>query len=180
MNTLRVALLAGIAAVLAAPGAGDLAQADNGRKRSLNADLDGYEEVPTLSTSGSGELRVRLGRNESSLEYKLEYEDLEGRITQAHIHLGRPAVNGGIIVWLCGTSTNPGPEGTPTCPGPSSGEVSGTITSADVVGPAPQGIEPGEFEELVRALREGAAYANVHTDKYPTGEIRGQVHRHGR
>jgi hypothetical protein len=57
--------------------------------------------------------------------------------------------------------------------------VSGTITSADVIGPAGQGIAPGEFDELVRALREGATYANVHTTLYPGGEIRGQIDGHG-
>jgi hypothetical protein len=53
--------------------------------------------------------------------------------------------------------------------------VSGTITPASVVGPAAQGIATGEFGELVRALRAGAAYANVHTTTFPAGEIRGQI-----
>jgi hypothetical protein len=34
---------------------------------------------------------------------------------------------------------------------------------------------PGEFEEAITAMRDGAAYANVHTVVYPTGEIRGQI-----
>jgi hypothetical protein len=175
MKILRFALLAGAAGLVAAPGPQD-AWADGGRNRSLNAELDGYQEVPmALSTGGSGELRVRFNRHGSSSEYKLSYEDLEGTVTQAHIHFGRPGVNGGISVWLCGTSTNPGPAGTPTCPGPNSGEVSGTITSAEVVGPEAQGIAPGEFDELVRAMREGATYANVHTDTRPGGEIRGHI-----
>jgi hypothetical protein len=53
--------------------------------------------------------------------------------------------------------------------------VSGTITPASVIGPAAQGIQAGEFAELVRALRAGAAYANVHTTTFPGGEIRGQI-----
>ena len=32
-----------------------------------------------------------------------------------------------------------------------------------------------EFGELVRALRAGAAYANVHTTTFGGGEIRGQI-----
>ena len=44
-----------------------------------------------------------------------------------------------------------------------------------MIGPAGQGIAAGEFAELVRALRAGAAYANVHTTAHPGGEIRGQV-----
>jgi hypothetical protein len=83
-------------------------------------------------------------------------------------------VNGGIVVWLCGTATNPGPPNTPSCPAGSSGEVAGTITAAQVQATA-QGIAANEFEELLAAIGEGATYANVHTTKYGGGEIRGQI-----
>jgi len=173
MKSLRVALLAGAVVFLALPGPQDLAQA-NGGKRSFDADLDGFDEIPmALSTTGSGEFRVKISRDEQSFEYKLSYEDLEGTVTQAHIHFGRRGVNGGITIWLCGTTSNPGPAGTPTCP--SSGEVTGTVTPADVVGPAGQGISPGQFEEVLKAMREGATYANVHSTLFPGGEIRGQI-----
>ena len=85
-------------------------------------------------------------------------------------------MSGGISAWLCGTTgTLAGPPGTPTCPGPHSGTVSDTIVPADVVGPTAQGIAPGEFAELVAAIRAGRAYANVHSDKFQAGEIRGQI-----
>jgi hypothetical protein len=38
-----------------------------------------------------------------------------------------------------------------------------------------QGIAPGEFEELLAAIRAGVAYANVHTSTFPGGELRGQL-----
>jgi hypothetical protein len=44
-----------------------------------------------------------------------------------------------------------------------------------VVGPTAQGIAPGEFAELVQAIRARAAYANIHTTAFPAGEIRDQV-----
>ena len=53
--------------------------------------------------------------------------------------------------------------------------VAGTIRAADVVGPTAQGIEPGEFAELVAAVRAGVTYVNVHSTKYPGGEIRAQL-----
>jgi hypothetical protein len=53
--------------------------------------------------------------------------------------------------------------------------VTGTITPADVIGPANQGIGPGEFDEFVAAIRAGVTYANVHTGSFPAGEIRGQI-----
>ena len=58
--------------------------------------------------------------------------------------------------------------------------MTGTFRAADVIGPAVQGIAPGEFDELVKALRAGVAYANVHTDLHPGGEIRGQLDDQGR
>ena len=89
----------------------------------------------------------------------------------AHVHFGREGVNGGVIAFLCGGG------GKPACP--ASGEVTGTIVPADVVGPADQGIAAGEFAEFVRALKAKAVYANVHTDTFGNGEIRGQVNGHG-
>jgi hypothetical protein len=55
--------------------------------------------------------------------------------------------------------------------------VTGTVTAADVVGPTGQGVSPGEFEEILDAMRAGVTYANVHTTKIPGGEIRGQIGR---
>ena len=43
------------------------------------------------------------------------------------------------------------------------------------MGPAGQGVSPGEFAELARAIQTGVAYANVHTAAFPAGEIRGQI-----
>ena len=48
-------------------------------------------------------------------------------------------------------------------------------------GAAGQGLAAGEFNELVRAIRAGATYVNVHTTGYPGGEIRAQLegNKHG-
>jgi hypothetical protein len=59
--------------------------------------------------------------------------------------------------------------------------MKGRLTAADVVGPQPPGtaatqqIVDGELEEVIAAIRAGAAYANVHTTPSPGGEIRGQI-----
>jgi hypothetical protein len=145
--------------------------------------LIGYEEVPAVSTVATGEFRSRISDDDTQIDYELSYADLEGSVTQAHIHLGQRGVNGGISVWLCGNASagppaiNP-PPGTPACP-PSPATVTGTLTAANVVGPAGQGIAAGEFAELIRAIRAGKTYANVHSTKFPGGEIRNQIHGGG-
>ena len=137
--------------------------------------LTGYEETPqTLSTTGFGDFQAKVRDHE--IRYRLTYGGLEGDITQAHIHLGAEATSGGVSAFLCRT-TQTTPAGTPDCVAGRSGTVTGTIEPADVIGPAGQGIGPGEYAELLRAIRAGATYANVHSSLYPTGEIRAQLER---
>ena len=140
------------------------------RRQQVKATLTGYQEVASVSSTGSGEIRVRV--DDGAIEFQLIYSGLEGDVLQSHIHLGQAGVNGGIMVFLCSNLGN-GPAGTPTCP--QSGEVTGVRMASDVVGPAGQGIAAGEFEEVIQAIRSGNTYANVHTSKHTGGEIRGQL-----
>ncbi|MCI0489700.1 MAG: CHRD domain-containing protein, partial [Blastocatellia bacterium] len=125
-----------------------------------------------LSTSGKGAFILRINNDETELSYELSYSDLEGEVAQAHIHLGQSGVIGGVMVFLC--SNVGGPPGTQLCP-PSPATVSGTLTAADVIGPSGQGIAAGEFAEVIRAIRAGATYVNVHSSLFPGGEIRSQI-----
>jgi CHRD domain len=168
----RVKLAVGVAALAAVAAAGTVAVAGGGD--SIREELTGYEEDPlVLSTTGNGSFRARIDERQQEISYRLSYADLEGSILQAHIHLGGAAQSGGISVFLCSNLGN-GPAGTPLCP-PAPDSVSGTLTPASVIGPAGQGIAAGEFAELVDAIRAGVTYANVHTSKYPGGEIRAQL-----
>ena len=173
MRQARVAWLAA-GAVLLALGFGDKALGDGGKK-SFKADLVGYEEPPSVSSTGSGDFKLKLNKERTSFEYELSYEGLEGTVTQSHIHIGQMGVNGGISIWLCGTPALPGPVGTPDCGGPNAGHVTGTVTAASVIGPSGQGVAVGEFDEVLRAMEEGVTYANVHSTRNPGGEIRGQI-----
>jgi hypothetical protein len=142
----------------------------------IQTTLTGYEEVPAVSTVASGEFRAMISRNDDAIDYELTYSGLQGVVQQAHIHVAQLSVNGSIVIWLCGTVTNPGPAGTQTCT-PGSGTFTGTITAANVVAgaTATQQLAAGELAEVIAAIRAGAAYANVHTDLSPGGEIRGQI-----
>ena len=57
------------------------------------------------------------------------------------------------------------------------GEVSGTLTAADVLAQAGNGIAAGEFAEVIALIRAGRTYVNVHSAKFPPGEIRSQIDR---
>lgn len=134
----------------------------------FHAELNSYQEVPSVSSTGFGELDARLVDDEV-IEYVFRYAGLEGGASLfAHIHFAQRNVNGGVSAFLCGGG------GKPPCP-PVEGEIVGTITPADVVGPNGQGIEPGSWPEFLRALRAGHTYANIHTTRWPGGEIRGQI-----
>lgn len=136
--------------------------------------LAGYQEVPSVSTRAEGVFQARASGDRAGFEYMLQYKDLQGAITQAHIHFAQKAVNGPIVVWLCGTAANPGPVGTQTCP--ASGTIRGEVRAANVLAaPATQQLAAGEIQEVIRAMHAGAAYVNVHTSISTGGEIRGQI-----
>jgi hypothetical protein len=163
------AFVAGVIAILLAVAGVAVAGADRGRGGDdFDARLSGYEETPsTISTVASGKFEADVDRGAQTIDYELSYDGLEGSVLFAHIHFGRRATSGGVSAFLCGGGDKP--------PCPQSGTVEGTIDAADVVGPTGQGIEPGAFDELVRAMEVGATYANVHSSKWQSGEIRGQL-----
>ena len=167
------ALIFVIPAVLAVA---TIAVADDGGKRNFTApSMVGYQEAPPNSTVASGSFEATLNSAGDEINYTLSYANLEAAVTQAHIHFGQRGVSGGISAWLCeGTLPSPSAS-TPACPPSTGGTVTGTITAAEIIGPTGQGIAPAEFAEVVRAIRAGMVYANVHTTKFPGGEIRGQV-----
>lgn len=146
----------------------------------IQAELTGYQEVPSVSTPASGQFTAQISRDDGMIEYELSYSGLIGTVQQSHIHVAQPAVNGSIVIWLCQTTTTPAPAAvaglTPFCP--ESGTVTGQITAANVIGASTtsQQITAGELDEVIAAIRAGVAYANVHsTPLNPGGEIRGHI-----
>lgn len=150
--------------------------------------LNGFNETgavpgPTAAasgailTNGTGTLELDLDKSTQTATYTLTYSGLTSPVTQSHIHFGKVHVSGGIMVWLCQTTAVPGPTGTPICPEPS-GTVTGTISASSVQAIATQNVTAGDFDALTDALESNTAYSNIHTMKFPAGELRGQVH-HG-
>jgi hypothetical protein len=159
-------------ALLAVAGVASYAIAGGGGNGLGPNRLVGYEENPDISTAAKGSFRAKINRRAETISFKLTYSGLEGTVQQAHIHFGKRAVNGGIAAFLCSNLPDPPPD-TAACP--QSGTVEGVIEPEDIIGPLEQGIEPMNFNELVAALRRGNTYANVHSSKWPGGEIRAQI-----
>src|SRR6266496_437163 len=147
------------------------------------ARLSGFFEIGALNnntgailTNGTGKLTLDVDQN--SATYSLTYSGLGSNVTQAHFHFGKVHVAGGIYAFLC-TNLGNGPAGTPACP-PAGGTVTGTITAADILAVPGQNVTAGDFAVPLLALAADAVYANVHTVRFPAGEIRGQVNKGGR
>jgi hypothetical protein len=164
-----------LSSLLATP----IASADDSHTEEVRAGLNGYREVPSISSAAAGQFQAVIDRRAGTIAYELTYSGLTGDVQQAHIHVGQKSVNGSVSVFLCQTEASPDPTGlAPRCP--QRGKVSGILQSANMIsGPiVNQGIAPGEFNELLRAIRSGVAYVNVHSSTFLGGEVRGQLRLH--
>jgi len=131
-------------------------------ERSFKAKLSGSEIVPSVKTMAKGEAVFQLSKDGNELTYKLTVADIEN-VTAAHIHDGKVGKSGPPIVSLYAG---------PKKEGKFSGTLSeGTITAKDLMGQ----LKGKLFSHFIDMIEDGHAYVNVHTDKYPGGEIRGQI-----
>lgn len=112
----------------------------------FSAKLNSRQEVP----NPRGE-PVRAGGSFTAtltgtkLTWKLTFSHLSGPAVAAHIHSGAKRKAGPVIVPLCGP-----------CKSPSTGTAK--VSAA-----------------VAKALQGSGTYVNVHTQKNPNGEIRGQI-----
>ena len=131
----------------------------------ITAQLGGFQEVPPISTTGSGVFKGLISRE--SIAYTLNYSNLQGNVSAIQLQFGQPGVNGGIITFLCGG------DGKAACP--TAGTVTGSITPSDIRGPAEQGIAGAGWMDVLTAIGASMIYVNISSDKFPAGEIRGQI-----
>jgi len=157
--------------------AGLLTTATVAKAEQISALLTGYEETPAaVSTTGRGEFTATVAPDGEVINYTETYSGLQAPVTQSHIHVGQLGITGSVVIFLCQTAGSPDPTGlAPQCP--QEGTVSGVITAANVIAgsQAPQQLQAGDLAAVITAIRAGAAYANVHTQVSPGGEIRGQI-----
>jgi len=132
----------------------------------FRAHLSGDQEVPPRETLATGQAVFQLSKDGTELSYKLIVANLDS-LSQAHIHVAAPGVNGSVVAWLY-------PSGPPALliPGTFSGVLNqGVITADDLVGP----LAGQELSVLLGHIISGNTYVNVHTSQFPGGEIRGQI-----
>ncbi len=131
-------------------------------EKSFKAVLSGSEVVPAAATMAKGEATFTLGKGGNVLMYKVTVSDIEN-VTAAHIHSGKMGSNGPAIALI-------------DVKGKKTGKFSGTlaegkITAKELLGP----LKGKKVKDLVKEIEAGDTYLNVHTGKYPDGELRGQI-----
>lgn len=122
--------------------------------------LTGDQEVPKVQTFTRAHLRMVWDGCE--LRYVLSIHD-SVELTQAHLHLGRPGMNGPVVAFLY---ENSGPTGKLNV-----AVREGQIQDKDLIGP----LAGKTLLDLIREIRQCNIYVNVHTARNPNGEVRGQV-----
>jgi CHRD domain-containing protein len=179
-------LFASIAVITLAATLSYSARADNDGAVTLRARLTGFEEVPPRLTTGHGTFTAKLSPDGNSITFTETWTGLVGNTVSgghvlfSHIHFGQRGVAAGIVVFLCGP-TGPSNPDKPACQDSSSGSATGIITAADVFptgalsSATDQGVKQGDLAGLLRIIRSGNAYVNIHTTEFAAGEIRGQI-----
>lgn len=178
MKKITIAAAAGLVVASAS-----VAFTDDGPRR-IREFLTGFEEAPTVvATTGNGTFRAEISHDEQEIRYRLTFNDLEGDVSQAHIHIGPDQVAGPVVLWLCqATARDTVNPTTPECTESNpldtrNGSVDGVLTAAQIRPQPANGVEPGDFADVVRLIRAGKTYVNVHSSKYGPGEIRSQISR---
>jgi hypothetical protein len=137
---------------------------------SYKAHLTGDQEVPSnplappVVTNATGQINLKLSADGTELYYKLIVANIES-VRFAHLHQAAVGANGPVVVDLFMPM--------PLIPviSPQGVLAEGVITAASLKGP----LAGKTLADLVAAIEAGNIYANVHSIKYPGGELRGQV-----
>lgn len=121
--------------------------------RLFKAKLNGRNEVPPNNSRARGKAVALLSKDGKRLDYILQTKGLKN-IVGAHFHLAPKGVDGPVVKNIDINHQT--------------GVAVGSWTSADLIQP----LTP----ELVKKLKRGKIYINVHTAEFPGGEIRGQLY----
>ncbi len=110
--------------------------------------LNGSNEVPAVTTNGTGTAWAVLNPDMNSLTFHITYAQLDSTFTDAHFHIGKVGVNGGVVFSI----------------------------SSFFNGNTATGTWDNIPDSLITKLLNGGIYMNVHSMAHPGGEIRGQLY----
>src|SRR6185503_8119322 len=119
----------------------------------FTATLNGHNEVPVVHTKGTGSLTLTVDPVAKTMTFTLTYSGLNNPAMAAHVHLGQPNVNGGVVFFFCGGPTT-GPPPKPACPAGTTtpATVTGTVNAGDILAPMNQGLTAGAFDGIVEEM----------------------------
>ena len=148
-------------------------RADDDVASQFRAKLIAPDETPSVFADGAGgAFSARSVGRDTRIEFTLTWANLTAAPLFAHVHFGQRHTAGGVSFFLCGGG------GKPACAANTTGSATGSVIATDVIGPTSQGILAGDLAAILRMMRTGYAYVNIHTPSHPAGEIRGQVRAH--
>jgi hypothetical protein len=120
--------------------------------------LFGEDEVPPIFSESNGSALV-IG-NESKLWYQVNVSSLD-RVTGVSLYKGEETENGQVLVSLLNESKPSGViDGV---------LAQGTIDPSSLVGPVKN------LTSLIQLINQNLTYVNIHTSKFPEGELRGTL-----
>lgn len=151
-----------------APGGRGMSGLIEVQAREFSAALQGRQQVPAMVTGAHGSFHAVVSTDRAQIVYRLHLAELSSPAERIALHIGQPGVNGGELVSLCGSDT--GGE----CP--STGELQGSLDARDIKAVPAQGMAAADdMPAFLRALSQGSLYVLVASQRYPAGELRGQL-----
>ena len=137
----------------------------------LTGELSATNSIkPTSASPATGTVTGTYDPTTQTLSYTLTFSGLTGPPMMAHFHYGDPQHTGSIFIPLSGL-----PAGT-------SGTITGSrkLTTDPAVPAVPATATTPAMPAIPMAVQAdsfkmGHVYANIHTAKYPAGEIRANV-----
>ncbi|MDI1325044.1 MAG: CHRD domain-containing protein [Algoriphagus sp.] len=125
------------------------------------AKLSGSNEVPAVLSSGSGVAKFNFSPDGMAASFQVNVDGIAD-VRFSHIHFAKAGTNGGVVYTLRMDKV--------------AGPVSGIYAKGEIMPMKFSGqLLGGDLFILREAFRTGNAYVNVHTDKFPGGELRGQI-----
>ena len=162
---------------------------------SFRTDLAGEAEVPPLFSESYGSALIT--GNDSSLKYQINVTSLD-KVTSVSLYKGDSSENGQLLVSLL-NSTKPSGlidgklvEGTINSSNilaplanlttnaafnlPSSGNMTNMTSTVPASGNMTAASPPvSKLEALIDLMNQNMTYINIHTSKFPDGELRGSL-----